>query len=309
MLWLEAVFDNLGIVLVDLLQLEDIYCLFRTSRGLKAFLHYLLDGFAHSTMKTVGSQGSEFDGRLASYVRWMFLDVPTCFSCCLHAGISAGNIFDLAKIAYFKPLHEIKISIGDGSSSSEFFTSLSGFNNRCQEKLRTKRVSIFQLMMDSRCDGYYYIYTIGCVFRNLAVLNLVDAENVSSVTKTESLFEAFANFRNLRTLNISGNFDLGLDRYYIPPQLVDIFHIRLTSFSVANNNKINNKFFDILVTFALNLKSVRIKDCSNVTVQCLSFLARCKMIEEVHVPRSFSDHIYFDALTMRFPIDCDFYFY
>jgi hypothetical protein len=163
--------------------------------------------------------------------------------------------------------------------------------------------------MDSRCDGYYYIYTIGCVFPNLAVLNLVDAENVSSVTKTESLLQLFEKFENLLTLNISGNFDLGLDRYYIPPLSFRFFRIRLMNFSVANNNKINDKFFDIFTTFALNLKSVVIKDCSNVTVQCLSFLARCKRIEKVHVPRSFRDHINFDALTMRFPINCDFYFY
>jgi len=308
MLWLEAVFDNLGLVLINHFQLEDIYCLFRTSRGLKAFLHYLLDRFAHSTMKTVGSQGSEFDGRLASYVRWMFLDVPTCFSCCLHVGISAGNIFDLAKIAYFKPyLNEIKVSIGDDRSSSEFFALLSNFGR--QRKLRKKQVYTFQLMMDSRCDGYYYIYTIGRVFPNLGDLVLVDAENVTSVTKTESLVEAFANFENLRTLKISGNFDLGLESNYILPRSANIFSIRLIDFSVDNNNKINNKFFDILATYALNLIFVSIVDCSKVTAQCLSFLARCKMIEFVHVPRSFSDHIHFDAFTMRFQNNCDFSFH
>ena len=309
-LWLKGVFDYCGLILINLFQLEDIYCMFLTSRGFKAFLQHRLDGIAHCTKKTVGSQGSGFDGHIASYVRWMFPTVffdengwrsLVCFSCCLHAGMSGGNVFDLAKIASFKPLSEIKLSIGDGSSSSEFFSSLSGFN-RCQEKVRTKRVTVFQLMMDSRCDGFYYMYTIGCVFPNLAVLNLVDAENVSSVTKTESLLEAFANFKNLRTLNISGNFDLGVDRYHIPSNFVDLFHIRLIDFSVANNNKINDKFFDILSRFTRNLKSVGIKDCSNVTAECLSFLARCQMIEFVFVPRSFSDHIHFDALTMRFPI-------
>jgi hypothetical protein len=314
-LWLEAVFDYCGLILINLFQLEDIYCLFLTSRGFKAFLQHRLDGIAHCTKKTVGSQGSGFDGRLASYVRWMFPTVvfdeygwvsPVCFSCCLHAGMSGGNGFDLAKIASFKPLSEIKLSIGDGSSSSEFFSSLSGFNNRCQKKVRTKRVTVFQLMMDSRCDGFYYIYTIGCVFPNLAVLNLVDAENVSCVTKTESLLQAFGNFENLRTLNISGNFDLGLDRYYIPSMFFSFFPHHLINFSVANNNKINDKFFDILATSALNLKSVGIKDCSNVTAQCLSFLARCKKIEFVHVPSSFRGHILFEAYRIRFRNNCYF---
>ena len=147
-LWLEGSFDYCGLILINLFQLEDIYRLFLTSRGFKAFLQHRLDGIAHCTKKTVGSQGSGFDGRLASYVRFMFPDalfggwkLPTCLSCCLHAGISAGNVFDLAKIAYFKPLSEIKISIGDGGSSTDFFTILSGF--RHQRKLQKKQVKIF----------------------------------------------------------------------------------------------------------------------------------------------------------------------
>jgi hypothetical protein len=32
--------------------------------------------------------------------------------------------------------------------------------------------------MDSRCDGYYYIDTIGCVYPNLVKLDLVDPENI-----------------------------------------------------------------------------------------------------------------------------------
>ena len=309
MLCLEAVFDNLGHVLVNFFQLEDIYCLFRTSRCFKAFLHYLLDGIAHSTQNTVGSQGSGFDGRLTSYVRWMFQSNVPCFSCCLHAGINAGNIFDLAKIAYFKPLHEIKISIGDGSSSSEFFTLLSGFNDGCQVKRRKKQVNIFQFIMDSRCDGYYYIDTIGCVYPNLVKLDLVDPENITSVAGTESLVQSFARFGYLRSLNITGNFDLGLESNYIPPRSVKIFNICLTNFSVQHNNKINNKFFDILATFALNLQSVSILDCSNVTVNCLTFLARCKMISFVHVPRSFSDDNHIQTFTTRFRNACCFSFH
>ena len=122
---LTTVFESVGIVLFSLLQLKDIHCLFRTSRGFNVFLYQLLRGIAHSTKNTIGSQGSGFDGSLISYVRWMFPDVPSVLfsriSCCLHAGINAGNIFDIAKIVYFKPIRDIKISIGDGSSSSEFF--------------------------------------------------------------------------------------------------------------------------------------------------------------------------------------------
>jgi hypothetical protein len=312
MLWLDAVFDYSGLVLVNFFLLEDIYCLFRTSRCFNAFLHHLLDGIAHSNKKTVGSG---FDGRLTSYVRWIFPDVP-CFSYCLHAGINAGNIFDLAKIAYFKPLHEIKISIGDGSSSLEFFKVLCDFNDSRQEKIRGKQVgrrlnikstslvNIFRLMMDSRCDGYYYIHTIACVFPNLVELDLVDAENIAAVTETESLVQSFASFRNLRSLNITGNFDLSSEKIFIRPQLVNIFNVCLIQFSVQHNNKINNIFFDILATFALNLQSVSILDCSNVTVNCLTFLSLCKMISFVHVPRSFNDDINIQAFTAKFRNAC-----
>ena len=126
-------------------------------------------------------------------------------------------------------------------------------------------------------------------------LNLVDAENISSVTETESLVQSFASFRNLRSLNITGNFDLGLQRNFIPPLSVNIFNICLVQFSVQHNNKTNNKFFDVLATFALNLQSVSILDCSNVNVNCLTVLARCKMISFVYVPRSFSNNIHIQA--------------
>ena len=160
--------------------------------------------------------------------------------------------------------------------------------------------------MDTRCDGYYYIYTIGCVYPNLVELDLVDAENITSVTKTESFVEAFAKFRFLRSLHISGNFDLGVESHYIPPRLVNIFNNCLIDFRVEHNNKINNKFFDILATFAFNLQSVRIEDCSNVTVHCLFFLTRCRKLTFVHVPRSFSDHTHFEAYRIRFRNDCYF---
>jgi hypothetical protein len=245
----------------------------------------------------------------------MFPDVPSCFSYCLHAGINAGNIFDLAKIAYFKPLNEIKISIGDGSSSPKFFKLLSDFNDRRQQILREKQVgrrttkstslvNIFRLTMDSRCDGYYYIYTIACVFPNLVELNLVDAENISSVTETESLVQSFASFRNLRSLNITGNFDLGLQRNFIPPLSVNIFSICLVQFSVQHNNKINNTFFDMLTTFARNLQFVSIFDCSNVTINCLTFLSRCLLISFVQVPRSFSDDVNIQAFTTKIRKAC-----
>jgi hypothetical protein len=313
MLWLVAVFDHLGFVLVNFLKLEDIYCLFLTSRGFNAFLHHLLDGIAHSNKKTVGSQPS-FDGRLTSYVRLMFPDVPSCFSYCLHAGINAGNIFDLAKIAYFKPLHEIRIYIGDGSSSSEFFKLLSDFNKRHQEKLREKQLgkrntksssslNTFRLMMDSRCDGYYYLYTIGCVFQNLVELDLVDTENFTSVTETESLVQSFASFANLRSLNITGNFDIRLERFFYK-RSVEIFNCCLIKFYVQHNNKINNTFFDMLTTFARNLQFVSIFDCSNVTINCLTFLSRCLLISFVQVPRSFSDDVNIQAFTTKIRKAC-----
>ena len=66
---LTTVFESVGIVLFTLLQLKDIHCLFRTSRGFNVFLYQLLRGIAHSTKNTIGSQGSGFDGSLISYVR------------------------------------------------------------------------------------------------------------------------------------------------------------------------------------------------------------------------------------------------
>jgi hypothetical protein len=206
------------------------------------FLHHLLDGIAHSTNETVGSQGRGFDGRITSYVRWMFPNVLSSlvprFSCCLHEGISAGNIFDLAKIVYFKPIREIKISIGDGSSSSEFFKLLCGFNDNRQAKLLNSSnkstvlilmrsllyVTNFQLMMDSSYDGYYYIDTIGCVFPNVVQLDLVDAEKNTPITETECLVQCFARFRILQILNITGNFNFGISRSSTPPRSVQVFY-------------------------------------------------------------------------------------
>ena len=312
---LTTVFESVGIVLFSLLQLKDIHCLFRTSRGFNVFLYQLLRGIAHSTKNTIGSQGSGFDGSLISYVRWMFLypEVPSVlfsrFSCCLHAGINAGNIFDLAKIVYFKPIHDIKISIGDGSSSSEFFEILWSFNKNTRQKiLRSRNTDYrnFQLMMDSRCDGYYFIYTIGYFFPNLIRLDLVDEKNFASTQKVkrECLVETFAHFDKLRTLNITGNFKLGVKRSNEPPKRLEIFTNCLTSFSVQHNNNINDKFFDILATFAINLQDVYIFDCEKVSVQCLTFLARCKRISTVRVPRRMNDDVNIGEITYLFRKKC-----
>jgi hypothetical protein len=80
--------------------------------------------------------------------------------------------------------------------------------------------------MDSRCDGYYFIYTIGYFFPNLIRLDLVDEKNFASTQKVkrECLVETFAHFDKLRTLNITGNFDLGLH--------MTIFGLNATTFSV-----------------------------------------------------------------------------
>jgi len=308
---LTTVFESVGFVLFTLLQLKDIHCLFRTSRGFNVFLYQLLLGIAHSTKNTIGSQGSGFDGSLISYVRWMFPDVPSVlfsrFSCCLHAGINAGNIFDIAKIVYFKPIRDIKISIGDGSSSSEFFEILRGFDDNTRQKiLRSRDILKFQLMMDSRYDGYYYIYTIGCLFPRLVKLDLVDENNSASTqnVKRQCLVETFAHFDNLRTLNITGNFKLCVKRSYVLPKRLEIFNNGLTSFSVQHNNNINDKFFDILATFAINLKDVYIFDCEKVSVQCLTFLARCKSISTVKVPRRMNDDVNIGEITYLFRKKC-----
>ena len=308
---LTTVFESVGFVLFTLLQLKDIHCLFRTSRGFNVFLYQLLLGIAHSTKNTIGSQGSGFDGSLISYVRWMFPDVPSVlfsrFSCCLHAGINAGNIFDIAKIVYFKPIRDIKISIGDGSSSSEFFEILWGFDDNTRQKiLRSRDYRKFQLMMDSRCDGYYFIYTIGYFFPNLIGLDLVDEKNFASTQKVkrECLVETFAHFDKLRTLNITGNFKLGVKRSNEPPKRLEIFTNCLTSFSVQHNNNINDKFFDILATFAINLQDVYIFDCEKVSVQCLTFLARCKRISTVKVPRRMNDDVNIGEITYLFRKKC-----
>lgn len=310
---LTTVFESVGIVLFSLLQLKDIHCLFRTSRGFNVFLYQLLRGIAHSTKNTIGSQGSGFDGSLISYVRWMFLypEVPSIlfsrFSCCLHAGINAGNIFDIAKIVYFKPIRDIKISIGDGSSSSEFFEILRGFDDNTRQKiLRSRNYCKFQLMMDSRNDGYYYIYTIGCLFPKLTRLDLVDENNFASTQKVkrQCLVQTFAHFDKLRTLNITGNFKLGVERSDVPPKRLEIFTNCLTSFSVQHNNNINDKFFDILATFAINLQDVYIFDCEKVSVQCLTFLARCKSISTVKVPRRMNDDVNIGEITYLFRKKC-----
>jgi len=309
---LESVFDTVGLVLFTLLQLKDIHCLFRTSMGFNVFLYKLLRGIAHSTKNTIGSQGSGFDGSLTTYVRWMFPDVPPLFlhfSCCLHAGINAGNIFDIAKIVYYKPIRDIKISIGDGSSSSEFFEILWGFNdNTRQKELRSRNTDYrkFQLMMDSRYDGYYYIDKIGCLFPRLIQLDLADENNFTSTqnVKRQCLVETFAHFDKLRTLNITGNFKLRVKRSYVLPKRLELFTNCLTVFSVQHNNNINDKFFDILATFAINLKDVYIFDCEKVSVQCLTFLARCKSISNVRVPRRMNDDVNIGEIMYLFRKKC-----
>jgi len=319
---LKKVFQFLGCVFVNFLQLTDIHCLFRISSDFYVFLHHLLDGIAHSTNETVGSQGRGFDGRITSYVRWMFPNVLSSlvprFSCCLHEGINAGNIFDLAKIVYFKPIREIKISIGDGSSSSEFLKLLCGFNDNRQAKLLNSSnkstvlilmrslsyVTNFQLMMDSSYDGYYYIDTIGCVFPNVVQLDLVDAEKNTPITETECLVQCFARLRILQILNITGNFNFGISRNSTPPRSVQVFYNCLTHFSVEHNNKINDNFFDILATFAINLKSVYILDCPKISVECLNFLARCKNILSVSLPRRMENDINIEAFMIKFRKPC-----
>jgi hypothetical protein len=314
---LETIFQCVGYVLVNFLQLPDIALLFRTSRGFKEFLHHLLDRIGHSNEETIGRQGRGYDGRLTSYVRWIRKDVdPSLFSCRIHEGMSLLNINDISKILFCRPTSEIRLSVGNGSSPSEtrFFVCImkwlldqstprrrpekGSYLLRLNSSIRSQpSVRKFRFGIDVCYGEGHHVLAIGRTWPNLIQLDLEHEEEELNVGQRiikssfdTNLVENFQYFPMLRTLNVTGDFDLSVDRTFIHPPRVEIFHQRLMCFSVQHNNKINNEFFDLLTSRAINLNEVHISHCSQVTVQILLFLIRCRKLSVVTLPKRFSEN-------------------
>jgi len=313
---LETIFQSVGHVFVNFLQLQDIALLFRTSLGFKEFLYHLLDRIGHSNEETIGRKGRSYDGRLTSYVRWIRRDVdPSLFSCRIHEGMSLDNIIDIAKILFCRSTSEIRLSVGNGSSNTEyeFFTSIMPWSLNQRPIRRTpegvllpplitsirshRSVRKFRFSIHARYAEWYHLSVIGKTWTNLRQLDLEHEEeeldvgqHVKRYDGYNNLAESFQYFEMLQTLNISGDFDLSVPRNYQSSPYTQLFHRSLKCFSVKHNSKINDKFFQILTRNAYYLNEIHISDCSQVTVQVLLYLKCCHVLSAVTLPKRFSEN-------------------